>query len=215
MELHMTNAWQGATTSTSFAISGKKYALSVVIGRFQPLHEQHVALIEHALTLGDQTLVIVGSWCGLADDSIKALRSLSAEKAALEKENDRLDKAWHAKHDSMVKAEASHRDYFDKSQRRMQELRGAPEKENERLTESLKRANANAERFEREWYLRGDEIESLSSQLAEARGALEVARDYVIEAVNETPYQHVVEQGKRDIARIEAALALPAEQGEE
>lgn len=32
----------------------------------------------------------------------------------------------------------------------------------ERLTDALKRANAQAEHFEREWYLRGDEIERLS-----------------------------------------------------
>ena len=31
----------------------------------------------------------------------------------------------------------------------------------ERLTACLKTANANAEKFEREWYLRGDEIEAL------------------------------------------------------
>lgn len=35
-----------------------------------------------------------------------------------------------------------------------------------RLTECLKKANAQAEKFEREWYLRGDEIESLKSQPA-------------------------------------------------
>ncbi len=33
--------------------------------------------------------------------------------------------------------------------------------ENERLTECLKKANAQAEHFEREWYLRGDEVERL------------------------------------------------------
>lgn len=35
------------------------------------------------------------------------------------------------------------------------------ERENNRLTEALLKANAQAEHFEREWYLRGDEIERL------------------------------------------------------
>ena len=35
------------------------------------------------------------------------------------------------------------------------------EAENERLRAALTKANAQAERFEREWYLRGDEIEQL------------------------------------------------------
>lgn len=39
----------------------KKYKLTVVIGRFQPLHDEHVNLIEHAVSLGEQTLVLVGS----------------------------------------------------------------------------------------------------------------------------------------------------------
>lgn len=37
------------------------------------------------------------------------------------------------------------------------------ERENKRLTEYLLKANAQAEHFEREWYLRGDEIERLRS----------------------------------------------------
>ena len=35
------------------------------------------------------------------------------------------------------------------------------ERENKRLTECLQKANAQVEHFEREWYLRGDEIECL------------------------------------------------------
>lgn len=35
------------------------------------------------------------------------------------------------------------------------------ERENKRLTEALKNANTQAEHFEREWYLRGDEIDRL------------------------------------------------------
>lgn len=33
--------------------------------------------------------------------------------------------------------------------------------ENDALRESVKKANAQAEHFEREWYLRGDEVEAL------------------------------------------------------
>lgn len=39
----------------------------------------------------------------------------------------------------------------------------------ERLTACLAKANANHERFERDWYLRGDEIERLTAELAAAR----------------------------------------------
>lgn len=35
--------------------------LTVVIGRFQPLHNEHIRMIEHAISLGEQTLVLVGS----------------------------------------------------------------------------------------------------------------------------------------------------------
>lgn len=40
----------------------KQYDLSVVIGRFQPLHNGHVALIEAAQELATNTLVLIGSY---------------------------------------------------------------------------------------------------------------------------------------------------------
>ena len=42
-------------------------------------------------------------------------------------------------------------------------------REIERLREALTAANAQAEHFEREWYLRGDEIERLRAELAESK----------------------------------------------
>lgn len=39
----------------------------------------------------------------------------------------------------------------------------------ERLTAALKKANDQTEHFEREWYLRGDEIEQLKAQLSQAQ----------------------------------------------
>ena len=41
--------------------------------------------------------------------------------------------------------------------------------EKNRLTACLEKANASAEHFEREWYLRGDELDTLRAQLAEAQ----------------------------------------------
>ena len=41
--------------------------------------------------------------------------------------------------------------------------------EKNRLTACLEKANASAEHFEREWYLRGDELDNLRAQLAEAQ----------------------------------------------
>ncbi|KLR57424.1 hypothetical protein, partial [Diaphorobacter sp. J5-51] len=39
------------------------------------------------------------------------------------------------------------------------------EKENKRLVECLRKANAQAEHFEREWYLRGDALEAAAQSL--------------------------------------------------
>ena len=41
--------------------------------------------------------------------------------------------------------------------------------EKDRLATCLEKANINAEHFEREWYLRGDELDTLRAQLAEAQ----------------------------------------------
>ncbi|MFC3148355.1 bifunctional nicotinamide-nucleotide adenylyltransferase/Nudix hydroxylase [Piscinibacterium candidicorallinum] len=37
------------------------YALAVVIGRFSPFHNGHLALVRHALALADQVLIVLGS----------------------------------------------------------------------------------------------------------------------------------------------------------
>ena len=41
--------------------------------------------------------------------------------------------------------------------------------EKDRLTACLEKANISTEHFEREWYLRGDELDNLRAQLAEAQ----------------------------------------------
>ena len=41
--------------------------------------------------------------------------------------------------------------------------------EKDRLTTCLEKANISTEHFEREWYLRGDELDNLRAQLAEAQ----------------------------------------------
>ena len=48
--------------------------------------------------------------------------TLKAERDAGIKEQNRLTKAWEAKHAEQVKSNKSHAEYFDKSQRRMHEL---------------------------------------------------------------------------------------------
>lgn len=45
-----------------------------------------------------------------------------AERDAALKEQERLARAWEAKHDAMVQQAKDHEDYFDKTQRRMAEL---------------------------------------------------------------------------------------------
>jgi hypothetical protein len=49
------------------------------------------------------------------------------------------------------------------------------ERENKRLTEALLKANAQTEHFEREWYLRGDEIERLRELSDEMFSAMTAA----------------------------------------
>ena len=51
------------------------------------------------------------------------------------------------------------------------------ERENKRLAEALANANEQAERFEREWYLRGDEIERLQEVSDEMFAAMTAALD--------------------------------------
>ena len=48
--------------------------------------------------------------------------------------------------------------------------------EKDRLMTCLEKANISTEHFEREWYLRGDELDNLRAQLAE----VEKQRDYAI-----------------------------------
>lgn len=69
--------------------TGQAFDLAVVIGRFQPFHLGHLALLEHALRVAPRALLIVGSARGprqaknpfTADERIAAIReSLSAEQ---------------------------------------------------------------------------------------------------------------------------------------
>lgn len=57
----------------------------------------------------------------------------------------------------------------------------------ERLTACLQKANANHEHFEREWYLRGDEIERLRAQLEQARAEFTAAVDAEPELPGDMP----------------------------
>ena len=52
--------------------------------------------------------------------------------------------------------------------------------EKDRLAPCREKANINAEHFEREWYLRGDELDTLRAQLAEAQRDAE-RLDWIIE----------------------------------
>lgn len=38
-----------------------KYKLAIVFGRFQPLHNEHVRLIDHAASIADRVLILIGS----------------------------------------------------------------------------------------------------------------------------------------------------------
>ena len=55
--------------------------------------------------------------------------------------------------------------------------RDALRSEVERLTGCLKRANDQAEHFERHWYLRGDEVEALRADAERLRADLNAAQE--------------------------------------
>jgi hypothetical protein len=57
----------------------------------------------------------------------------------------------------------------------LEALKAELERENKRLAEALANANEQAERFERLWYLRGDEIERLQDEATDAREQQPVA----------------------------------------
>lgn len=100
--------------------------------------------------------------------------------------------------------------------------------ENVRLTGALKKANDQAEHFEREWYLRGDELERLRAQVAPAGWKLvpaEAIRDMLTasdllserwkarsKAVSKRLAEHVA--ASVEFAMLAASPAAPAQQAE-
>ena len=46
---------------TTLKLKEKKYDFLVFIGRFQPAHNAHIEIIEHALTLADNVIICIGS----------------------------------------------------------------------------------------------------------------------------------------------------------
>lgn len=52
---------------------------------------------------------------------------------------------------------------------------------NKRLTQCLRKANEQAEHFEREWYLRGDEIEKLKDALSDLLNSISEADKIAVE----------------------------------
>jgi hypothetical protein len=63
----------------------------------------------------------------------------------------------------------------------------------ERLTDALKKANAQAEHFEREWYLRGDELEKLKQEQGEPDELKHIAEHDCLLDVDEKAWKALVE----------------------
>ena len=82
------------------------------------------------------------------------------ERSDLYKERDTLAQRCRALEDYIDNHSAITADYIARLQRTLDE-RDTLRAEVERLTGCLARANSQAEHFEREWYLRGDEVERL------------------------------------------------------
>lgn len=73
--------------------------------------------------------------------------------------------------------------------------------ETERLTAALKKANEQAEHFEREWYLRGDELEQLQAELV--REAQRTANEKL--RADQMTEQHRMQAAMNPEARAELA----------
>jgi hypothetical protein len=84
------------------------------------------------------------------------------------------------------------------------------EAENARLRAALVTANANHERFEREWYLRGDENERLRASLKDLIrqyvNMLESARDQIIALGGDCDSVDVMERGDPYLRKAREAL---------
>ena len=78
----------------------------------------------------------------------------------------------------------------------------------ERLTACLKKANDQAEHFEREWYLRGDEIVRLRQQHAQAMADMDAEIDRLRAALRNLLDMDVAYmRGPKVEEAVEAALA--------
>ena len=75
----------------------------------------------------------------------------------------------------------------------------------ERLTACLKTANANAEKFEREWYLRGDEIEALHKSAVSPEWVRNGIADFV--ADNWPDRKYTLDQIEAGLRQIEINIA--------
>lgn len=76
----------------------------------------------------------------------------------------------------------------------------------ERLTANIKKANDQAEHFEREWYLRGDEIERLRAALVAAMEIVQKERTRI--AYNAKGAPPAIYDGYADIMRrLDAVIA--------
>lgn len=104
----------------------------------------------------------------MAHESQQALRTALAQaRAEVERLKSELEMLADAQRAERLRDEAHQ--YAQAAQDENERLRA----EVERLTACLVRANANHEHFEREWYLRGDEIERLTKERAERAAAVE------------------------------------------
>lgn len=92
------------------------------------------------------------------------------------------------------------------------ELGRANAEEVSRLTGCLATANANHEKFEREWYLRGDQIEILQARLQLETAALEQVCNDLDSARSVERLQSELTEVRRDLASTESArVAILAE----
>lgn len=96
-----------------------------------------------------------------------SVSSLLRDREALQKNCNALTSRLHLRVETTedIHANTAYRGVVKKCGQ-LQTSLAALQRENEGLRESVKTANANHEHFEREWYLRGDEIEVIRADLA-------------------------------------------------
>ena len=139
------SGWSGHPDSGDMCYKCKGaggYAAANDDGIALALYMELAAYFDPKLTEHDKRIVLdkikYRSSNTLIEEQAARIAELQAELEREKKETERLDGAWHALHERMVKDNEGHARYFEKSQARIHELFDAEAASQARLSEAVK-----------------------------------------------------------------------------